>query len=264
MPELPAVETLRQIIEEKVVGIRIMTFEITDPKIYKDSPMLRTMRLTGLHITDTLRRGKYLFLHFSDGKWLLLHFGMTGDILFAKEGDKVLYARMHIAFANHIIMHFADPRKFGKAALLDSAQDYIEEKHLGPDARTIEESAFLSLLKESGQKIKPLLLDQKQLAGIGNWIADEMLFAAKVFPEERAAKIGTMQAKKLYKEMRRIIEQAIQYNTHRGNFPSAYFVNLRREGAACPRCGHAIQKVISGGRSSYFCPHCQPPKNVYF
>lgn len=270
MPELPEVETYRRYLEETCLHQKITDFTATDPKrqltlLYDE---LR-QGLKGRQMVQTTRIGKHLLVRLDNGKVLSLHFGMTGDLHYYRlPEDAHRFERATFYFENGFKLAFADSRKFGRIGLWESETAYIKAKKLGPDALEISPAALGKALKKRKSLLKPALLDQKILAGIGNWLVDEILFQAKLNPEMLASEISETQIKRLTKAIWEVLQTSVQKEAIYRELPTSYIIHAREWDDSphpekdahknCPRCQTPIIKTVVGGRATYLCPVCQP------
>lgn len=264
MPELPEVEILRRYFEEVAMRQIIDGVGFHDhlDKIFATPRPELDRALTGDQFTETRRIGKYLFARLSKGGWLHLHFGMTGDLqLLNNKDDLPKYTRFVIRFENGERLAFRDLRKFGVIELVDDPDSYQNERNIGKDLLHIPVEEFIAGLKDRKAPIKTLLLQQDKVAGIGNWIADEMLFDAGIHPDTRAEQLSDQELTRLYHEAVRIVKTAIEHDTHYGDFPEGFFVNYRKKGAKHPdHPGSPVESLKVGGRGTYIVPEKQVRK----
>lgn len=242
MPELPEVETLRRQLAPKITG-----------KI-----------LEGKKVVGLRRRGKVIIIDFSDRSSLVLHLKLTGQLIYNAEPSR--FTRRVFNFEDGSRLVFNDARKFGWWKIVKTTKK-IEEA-FGPEALDLDLQTFTNLLsKRPNAKIKPLLMDQKFTAGIGNIYSDEILFAAKVQPLRRVKTLKDEEIKKIHQNIRRILLDAIKYRGssveyyldacgRKGNYVKHHKV-YQREGKKCQRCGAIIKRLKLSGRSAHFCPNCQ-------
>lgn len=243
MPELPEVETIRRQLAKKIIG----------------------KKLDGRKITNVRRRAKILIFDFNDGTSLIFHLKLTGQLIF--NGKPSPYTRKVFNFDDGLRLIFNDARKFGWWKEVKETKT-IEEK-FGIEALEINSKIFKALLfKRPNAKIKPLLMDQKFIAGIGNIYSDEILFAAKVHPLRRAKTLNKKEIGDILKNIRKILEKAIKRHGssvkdyfdaygEKGDY-AKYHKVYQKEGEKCLRCGAIIKRLKINGRSAHFCPTCQP------
>ncbi len=273
MPELPEVETIRRSLEQKLKGKTFVGVEVLMDKMLKGvTPDKAGEEITGKKITSIERRGKYLIIRLSGGKSMVIHLRMTGQLVHCpSEKEKAKHTHIVFQFNDKSQLRFVDQRQFGKVQLV--ADDELDSlsglKDLGiePLSAGFTRELFKKELRNRRTKIKPLLLDQTFIAGIGNIYADEALFRARINPERVAATLSPREVSLLYKAIKDVLLEGIEnkgtsirdYIDGEGNRGSNQD-NLRvygREGEPCPRCGKPIERKVIGGRSSHFCHKCQ-------
>ena len=264
MPELPEVEILRKYFEEVALNQEIQGVEFHDhlDKIFATPRNILRERLVGSSFTTTTRIGKYLFAKISKGGWLHLHFGMTGDLQLLNQTDELpKYTRFVLLFKNGERLAFRDLRKFGVIELVEDPAQYQQDRKIGPDLLEITPGEFVAGFRGRKAPIKTLLLQQDKVAGIGNWIADEMLYNAGVHPQTKADKLSDEELSRLYHEAVEIVRKAIKHDTHYGDFPKNFFANYRSKGAVHPDHPHSpVQSLKVGGRGTYIVPEKQVRK----
>lgn len=272
MPELPEVETIVRNLKA-LEGTAIRGARVYCRAILKNPSSLPERVLPGKTISEIKRRGKYLLFALDDGWKLILHLGMTGQILLRREaaGSAALPDK-HTHFAlqtDGLDFYFRDIRKFGfvDLARLDAAAESLYFAHLGSEPFGLEESSFVARLKKCRARIKPLLLGQKIVAGIGNIYADETLFEAGIRPTRRASGLSSRRVLRLLGAMRRVLGEAVENggssiddyvlpDGSRGRYQRYHRV-YGKGGRPCPACGTSIRKIVVGGRGTCFCPACQ-------
>lgn len=260
MPELPEVEIMRRYFNETALNKKIVKLEFLDHlgKIYKTKPADIEKALLNNFLLETERIGKYLFAKISTGQWLHLHFGMTGNLELYRHEDAPKYARFVFHFDNEDKLAFCDLRKFGVIEIVDNPSAYQEKAQIGVDFLKIQLSEFQEKLAKPSVAIKTSLLNQKLFAGIGNWIADEMLFQAGIHPLKVSKELNEKQLEALFEAGQAIIKQAIEEDTHYGDFPSGFFVNYRKEKALHPEYPNSpVERLVVGGRGTFIVPEKQ-------
>ena len=280
MPELPEVEIFKRFAETHALGKLITGVQVFNPKILEHTTEAQLQKaLKGKTLDQVLRRGKTLFVRIaSDGKgkkgeeaWLLFHFGMTGYFTFFtdKEGEELTTAygdkekkgkhlRVQFDFADGTHFGFDEQRMFGKLSLIDDPQAYIAARELGPDALTVDAKTFKAdLIVRKGQ-IKPALMDQSLVAGMGNVYVDEALYLCGIHPERRISELEKTDVDCLYKTMIDVLKKTVAAKADRKKLPEHYLLHHRHKNGNCPK--HPKQKLeikTVGGRTTYFCPKCQ-------
>jgi formamidopyrimidine-DNA glycosylase len=275
MPELPEVETVRRHLERHVVGRTIATLVTSGKALRRPLPRGLGARVRGRTIAAVRRHGKFLLLDLDDGASLVAHLGMTGAFLFHPVGASTERPGIHVharfAFSDGSALWYEDARRFG---LLDWAAPGRAQERLGPGgggvdpmSERLDGARLRQLFARCRGPIKPLLLDQKRIAGIGNIYACEALHRAAIGPRRAAHTLSADERERLAREIHLVLDRAVeQRGTTFSNFrdlddrPGAYASELLvydREGEPCPRCGRAIRRVVQGGRSTFYCPGCQ-------
>lgn len=269
MPELPEVETVRRELEPWLTGRTIRDARRVDAPA---GPKYRGLeRASGQRILAVNRRGKFLLLPLSGGDELVLHLGMTG-IVSPERPASHLRAELTLSGPTPNHLYFRDARRFGRCLVVRAGEygSLPTLAKLGPepfDPAFTDESFSASLARARGP-IKPLLLSQRVVAGLGNIYVDEALFEAKVHPLRPANRVTREEAALLRSASLAILERAIahrgttisDYRTVNGNV-GEYATRLSvygHEGEPCPSCGRAIVKMVVGQRGTHFCPRCQP------
>jgi formamidopyrimidine-DNA glycosylase len=282
MPELPEVETVVRGLQQTVLGRRIVsvTFGKTD---FIDDPEALEQHLPGRVIDSVERHGKFMLLRLSpvhSRTWpppngasaaasLLVHLGMTGQIGPAPAAQPP-EKHTHVTFLldDGRELRYVDPRRFGRMAYLTDAMLAEELRDSGADPLQVGAEEFATRITTRDSRIKSLLLDQSVLRGVGNIYADESLWRAEIHPARVAAKITKAEAHLLRQSLLEILQEAIvlrgssisDFRDSAGQ-PGEYQLHHQaygREGQPCFRCGAIIRRGIVAGRSSFFCPQCQP------
>lgn len=287
MPELPEVETVRIGLSALLPGRRVKRVTHDWPKSFPNAPADVENFLVGSSVREVRRRAKVLIIDLESDYSLVIHLKMTGQLVFRSPSaqfgaghpnDSLVgelpdkSTRVIFTFSDNSKLFFNDQRKFGWVRLLPTLEvenlDFF--KKVGPEPLGADFTAsdfVVRLMRRKNSGIKAVLLDQTVVAGVGNIYADESLWAAKIHPETKVTDIPEAKIKKLYQELRKILQLAIEkggstdknYVNHEGkrgsylNFASVF----RREGQPCPRCGTTIIKTRVAGRGTHTCPKCQ-------
>ncbi|MDD1763819.1 MAG: Fpg/Nei family DNA glycosylase [Methanobacteriaceae archaeon] len=256
MPELPSVEIFKRYFDQHALNQVIKKVKVSSPELVVDvSPRKLENSLVGHEFVSSRRYGKYLFSQLDNKLYLIMHFGMTGYIYYFHH-DSSKYVRMLISFQNGSHLAFDDARKFGKLGLTSDPEEFIAQKGLGEDALEIELKNFQGLFKGRTGMIKPLLLNQNFIAGIGNLYADEILYQCGLHPETHAHQLSKTDLRILYGQMRRVLEKAIECQDRPRDFPESYLLSHRHPGGECPE-GGSLEVIKVGGRTTYYCPERQ-------
>ena len=270
MPELPEVETIKNELLPHVVGRQVTDANLCwEGIVRKPSPEEFCSRLIGERITGLSRRGKYLIFRLSSGEALIIHLKMTGSLLLNHASDtpgRFIRAVLHLD--NDCQLRFRDPRKFGVMWLVEDTSSVVAK--LGPEP--LEENFTAEVMAERLAKrkapIKPILLDQNFIAGIGNMYADEALYDASIHPLRPAASLSQEETVKLHHAIQQVLGAAIgnkgasvaNYFRPGGELGKAHFefrVAHGLGGKFCQRCGTPIERIVVRNRGTYFCPKCQ-------
>ncbi|MCX7662066.1 MAG: formamidopyrimidine-DNA glycosylase, partial [Candidatus Omnitrophica bacterium] len=180
MPELPEVETIKRELEKTVLGKKILEIIINNPQVIKEPPKEKFLKeLKDQSIRNILRKGKLLILELSSGKSLCIHLKLTGQLIYPGEPQK---ARLSFKLSDGKFLDYRDQRLLGELRLVEDWKSLAFVKELGPEPFDLSLEEFKTMLKKKKTKIKPLLMDQKFISGVGNLYAVEALFRAKVHP----------------------------------------------------------------------------------
>jgi formamidopyrimidine-DNA glycosylase len=248
MPELPEVEVARQTLE-KVLGRRITAVDDHDTYVCRPhSPGEIAAGLIGHEFVSAHRRGKFMWLETEDGPSLGLHLGMAGKIVLEAPGEVPRWDRFAVEFEDGSRFALRDKRRLGRAVL---NPDF---SHVGPDAAGVGREEFRRLIGAGRAPVKARLLDQRWISGVGNLLADEILWQARLSPRRSVATLSTDELDRLRRELRAAIRSAIR----KGGAHTGRFIAARGRDGACPRDGHApLERATIGGRTTYWCPVCQ-------
>lgn len=258
MPELPEVEGYKIYIDNTALHKTITSFECRDNRLLKTSKTEFEKYLIGNAFTETQRIGKYLFIKTSGEKILVMHFGMTGRPNYYKEKeDRPKFGHIVLSFENGFHFAFENKRKFGWWDLIDSIETYKTERKLSDDARDLSLEDFKTSLSLRKTFIKAVLMDQSVAAGVGNWMADEILYQAKIHPMQKVSDMSAKDIEQVFNAMKKVIEVAIANDAHYPDFPDDFLIHRRKEGETCFHTSAEIQKIKVGGRSTYFSPKWQ-------
>jgi formamidopyrimidine-DNA glycosylase len=259
VPELPEVEIYKRYLDATSLRQKISGVEVRDAYVLQNiSGRQLARRLKGHRFERSCRHGKHLFVRAGDELWLRLHFGMTGSLEYLNH-DKLVpkTARVIFLFANNRRLAFDDQRKFGEIELVKNPDEFVQQRGLGPDALKINFSKLKAIIGNHHGAVKALLLNQQLIAGIGNLYGDEILFRARIHPAIDAAGLSDKDLTQLFRVMRYVLEKAIALKTDFNRLPKSWLLTHRGKRGKCPRCGRALISATVGGRTSWFCAHCQ-------
>jgi formamidopyrimidine-DNA glycosylase len=269
MPELPEVEIRRRYLEGTSLYQPIEHIEVEDVKLLTVPYETLSEQLIGRSFTGTERVGKNLFV-VTDQPGIIahLHFGMTGDLVYYHQSvGRPRHARIVFAFQNGFNLGFLAPRKFERVGLVSDIGAYLTRKKIAPDGLVISPEDLSARIRRRKSPIKPVLLDQSTVAGLGNWIVDEVLFQAKIHPEQLSNTLTDSQLLTTHEAIRLVLDTAIRAEANYRDFPKSFLIHARRWDTSpyddpeadqfCPRCHTRIERSTVGGRTTFFCPNEQ-------
>jgi len=259
MPELPEVETIVRGLAPRLAGTRILAAEFRCARIVRGQPEL----IVGKTIGAVRRHGKYIVIDFTDSSASLgIHLGMTGKLLL----DHALSRHSHaIITLDRGVLVYDDIRQFGRIELSEQFGARLEK--LGPDPLSLSSDSFVSLLRARKTLVKPLLLNQAFLRGMGNIYTDEALHRAGIHPRAMASRLTRDRARRLHGAIQEVLLESIETggssvsdyvdsDGRRGSFQLRHRV-YGREGEPCLACGAPIRRILVAQRGTHFCPKCQ-------
>jgi len=270
MPELPEVETIRRDLAKYFKGLRLSDLVVKEKRLLANCSLPKLRKLIGQRLLSVGRKAKFLILDFGQHT-IIIHLRMTGNFFLSEKKHTSLILKFEGGEHLYLYLYLDDPRRFARLYLAESAKlnelQLLGNLGVEPFQQNYRFPRFAQLL-QTKQEIKRLLLDQRKIAGLGNIYASEILFAAKIHPQRKANELAPAEAFSLYEKIPEILKLAIDQQgtsiaTYRtlsgeaGSFQKLLQV-YGREGERCFVCGTKIAKIIQGGRSTYFCPRCQP------
>jgi formamidopyrimidine-DNA glycosylase len=280
MPELPEVETIARILRPELIGRRIVAADVHWPRTLV-TPSARRFKhvIRGQVIEDVSRRAKFLDIRLS-AFHLLIHLRMSGDIQIRQgNANSGKYDRLILMLSEPdrfgpsgipdpvggaaMSLVFSDPRKFGRVWLTQQVEDVTNSLGPEPLSRAFTAQLLYERLRVRRRRLKPLLLDQTFLAGLGNIYTDEALHLARLHPLKPSQSITRQQAGRLHAAIRSVLKESIRRNgasidwVYRGGKFQNHFRVYARRGEPCPVCGTAIRRIVVGQRGTHICPRCQ-------
>jgi formamidopyrimidine-DNA glycosylase len=266
LPELPEVETVVRGLAPEIKGLTAGEAWVDWSKVIEPWTLSEfDARVQGQTIQDIHRRGKYICITL-DHDYLVVHLRMTGRLYvtpFRKGGDPWVHFSLALQEAGYLA--FSDARKFGRVYLTSSLA-FLEEK-LGPEPLELEPEAFKNILRGSRRSVKAFLLDQKQLAGVGNIYADEALFQARIHPEHPVDELTNRKRMKLGRTVQAALHAGIHHEGASINWyrkpdgsegeSQEHFAVYGKKNEPCIRCGTLIRRIVVAQRGTHFCPRCQ-------
>ncbi len=258
MPEQPEVERAVVALRAAAAGRRLadlVPLHATTRRALDDATVAS---LRGRVVVAVERRGKHQFVRLDDGRALHVHFRMAGDWAFGATADPLpRHARAVLAFDDGSRAVLVDPRALATLVVLDAGAAAVP---LGPEADdpALTPAVLREVLRRRRGPIKPVLLDQRVVAGVGNIYAAEALWHARISPRAPAASLGPVRVARLLAAIRHALAEGAQAATRYTEGPAEAALEVYgREGAACRRCGASIRRIVQAGRSTYYCPRCQ-------
>lgn len=258
MPELPEVEVQRRYLNATSLHRTIDHVRLDAPRLlHESSPQGLGRRLGGHRFDSTQRHGKYLFAVLDDGGALVMHFGMSGRLTFARKAGPPRHTACLLFFRDDSHLAYVAPRRLGGIEVADSCDGFIRRQALGPDALTISRDQFREAAHTRRGGIKAWLMDQQAIAGIGNVYSDEILFQSELHPQQAVRDLDGGCLRDLYRCMRKVLTEAIDAHADPRGMPAGFLLPHRRADGHCPRCGGQVEKLSVSGRTAWYCPTCQ-------
>jgi formamidopyrimidine-DNA glycosylase len=272
MPEMPEVQTIINDLKKAgIIGCTITETQVFWAKTVADmDPESFAKELQNQTILDLQRRAKYMIFSLSSGKYLCVHLRMTGRLLLNDGHDESPYIRLRLKLEGHKSLDYYDTRKFGRWYLVDDLDSVVG--HIGPEPlEDFSGSQLYSMLNSHSRALKPLLLDQSFLAGLGNIYVDEALWESHLHPLSLSNTVTKKQADLLYQSICKVLKRGIdsqgttlgtgktnyyRLDGTRGNHQTQLMV-FRRTSLPCFRCGDIICRIVVAQRSTHICPTCQ-------
>lgn len=249
MPELPEVEHARALIESHAVGRTIAAVDDRDAWVCRPhTPGEIADAVTGATLVSAHRRGKAMWVELEDGPSLGLHLGMTGRIAIDEDGAERRWDRFALRFEDGGTLSLRDKRRLGRVVLDPDLS------RLGPDAAEVARGEFRDRVGRGAAPLKARIMDQSVIAGVGNLLADEALWRARLSPLREAGSLSHEELDGLRRALRAATRRAIRL----GGVHTGELIAHRTRGGACPRCGAALERATVGGRTTWWCPREQP------
>lgn len=265
MPELPEVETVVRALRPHLVGRRIVSARFSCPRILRGQPEAMKAGVEGRRVTSVSRFGKHIVIALDEGaSYLAVHLGMTGRLLIARKPGPYTHAQFRL---DKGLMIYDDPRQFGRIEVGERPPLRIQK--LGPEPLEVEAPDLVELLRGRQAMVKPLLLNQRFLRGLGNIYTDEALFRAGIHPRAVASQLSRRRALRLHTAIVDVLSAAIEQGGssvsdyvdaegRKGFFQFSHLV-YQKTGQPCTKCGALIRRTLVAQRGTHFCPRCQRP-----
>lgn len=275
MPELPEVETVvRYLRHSGLLGSQVESLVLNWPGLLEDAPPASFRRqVVGKRFVAAERRGKYIVLRLTGQHTLLVHLRMTGKLaIFPAHAARDRHDHAILVLDKGRELRFCDTRKFGRWTWTENPETLLNRLGPEPLSREFSRTSFLRMLKGRAAMLKPLLLDQRFLAGIGNIYADEALWHARLHPRRLADSLTSEETARLHAAIQEVLRKGVRHagtslgsastNFQWGNGAEGgnrkYLRVFRRTGSPCPRCGDPIRRLLVAQRSTHVCLRCQP------
>lgn len=272
MPELPEVETIvRELQESHLIGTKITGVKVFWPgTVAEPEAALFCRQIVHQKILKISRRGKFIVFGL-DFQTLLVHLRMTGKFVLSRGRPKEPHERVRLELGDGRLLHYDDQRKFGKWYLLSDPEVKMNVLGIEPLSEEFTLEFFKAALKKSSQRVKPFLLNQRYIVGLGNIYVDEALWEAKIHPSTKVNTLNLKGIQALHSAIQHVLKQGIAHmGTSLGSKQANYFSVsgrrgghqtqlkiFRRDGLPCPRCGTTIIKIKIAERGTHLCPNCQ-------
>lgn len=280
MPELPEVEVIRRDLEKEVIGRKIKKAEVRNTKnamrIVRRHKKRKDFEdaLPGAKITRVDRLGKYLLLHLDNGKILVVHLGMAGQLILSKASAAVEnHTHVIVEFTVGGHLRYVDPRTFGEMFVTEKGElgeiKELQKLGLDPLEQPLTWQYFSETLSQRKTKMKALLMDQKFICGIGNIYSDEILFNSGIRYDRNSEDLSSSEVRRLYRAIQEVLQEAIRFRgtsaddeQYRDLYGAVgefgqYLKVYQREGQPCRRCRTPIERSRFSSRSTFYCPQCQ-------
>ena len=269
MPELPEVETIVRALRDggrggaSIVKKQVQSVDLFwERTLAEPERVLFDARMPGQIVQDISRRGKFIVISLSQDV-LLVHLRMSGDLRVESGGEILPHDRLGVNFSDGSRLVFNDARKFGRVWLVQDQNRITGDLGPEPFDPDLTPEVFYERLNIHRRQIKPLLLDQTFIAGIGNIYSDEALHLAKIHPMQNSAELSLNQADTLLESVRAVLSEGIRSHgasidwVYRGGDFQNTFRAYGRTGLPCPVCGTPIARLVVGQRGTHVCPQCQ-------
>ena len=264
MPELPDVEGYRRFWADHAEGRTVRHMVTTDAAIVRNATTRALDRaLRGRTFGESVRHGKWLTAWTTDGPAVLFHFGMTGWFLWGdsptEPEPRHRHDRVIVELDGRGEVRYRNMRKLGGVWLAhDEAEAHAITGGLGPDALAVDRRRFRELIAHRRGGAKAVLMDQTVVAGIGNLLADEILWQARIHPKRRLETMSADEREALFEAMRKVVRESVAARDDYIPKKRTWLLYVRgAPGAACPRCGTRLERTVAAGRTTWFCPRCQ-------
>ncbi len=257
MPELAEVEQLKNYLLKCCINKTINKVLIRDENFLEISETELNKTLKNKRIESIQRHGKYLFVDIGN-KFIVLHFGMTGDVqTFKNIKNEPKFSKVLFKFTDGSFLSYISIRKFGKILITNNAEQFIENRKFGPDALKMSLNEFQNALKRRSAYIKSTLMNQEVIAGLGNLYSDEVLYQSKIFPKKKTNLLTKDDIENLFNCIKSVLKVAIDKKGHLEQYPQNFIIPHRDLEEKCPRCNGILTRYEISGRHGFYCGKCQ-------
>ena len=257
MPELPEVETFKRYLDKTSLNQMVKTIKVIDNRVLNVDESYLKRSLVNNKFESSTRHGKYLLVNLGK-RYLIMHFGMTGDLEYYNKKDvDPNFSKVIFSFNNGFNLAYTSRRMFGRLDIADSIEEFIEKKKLGPDAFKMSLEQFKGALKRRSAIIKNALLNQSFVAGIGNIYSDEILFKTKIYPKTRLDLLEESKISELFTNIKVVLQFGIDKQGDLSKYPNHFLIPHRKKEEHCPICDYEIERIEISGRHGFYCPNCQ-------
>lgn len=262
VPELPDVRVFAAYLDATSLHQEIDAVSVRDGRLLAGVSRKKLISaLRGRKLDATRCHGKHLCVALDVGPSLVLHFGMTGALQYHKFAeDEPAYTQFLMRFTNGYHLAYVSRRRLGRIRLVDDFDVFIERQKLGPDALDVDEETFRERIRRGRGAIKSTLMNQNTLAGLGNVYVDELLYFAGVRPTARVDRADDDTLHNVYLAMRHVLRTAIKDKADLDAMPDSWLLPQRGRNGKCPKHGRKLTRTKVGGRTTYYCPKCQPAR----
>lgn len=260
MPELPEVETYKRYLDKTSLNQTVKSIKIIDIRVLDVDESYLKKSIINHKFKSSTRHGKYLLVNIGQ-RYLIIHFGMTGDLEYYNKKDvDPKFSKVIFHFNNGFNLAYISRRMFGRLDIAESIEDFIEKKRLGPDAFKMNLEQFKGALKRRSAIIKNALLNQSFVAGIGNIYSDEILFKSKIYPLTKLDKLEESKVGELFTNIKEVLQFGIEKKGDLSTYPNHFLIPHRKKEERCPICDYEIERIEISGRHGFYCPNCQKKK----
>jgi len=257
MPELPEVETFKLYLDKSSLRQLIKDVKVHDERVLNVTYSRLRKSAVNKQFVSSTRHGKYLFVWLNP-KFLVIHFGMTGDLqYYNSKFAEPKFSKVIFYFRNNFNLAYISTRMFGRIDIADSIESFIKMKRLGPDAFKMSFEEFIGALKRRTAVLKNALLNQSFIAGIGNIYSDEILFKTKLNPKTKLNDLNENQINELFTNIKEVLNFGIKKKGDLSTYPDDFLIPHRKKAGLCPTCKSEIERFDISGRRGWFCPTCQ-------